>query len=126
MGKSILLLAALTSIAMLLAVFAVMEYSVPITAASFGVVIVFVILAALLGWRGSKNQSLAGDATPDHGRKGLKWLYLPYVIGAVYGLVMALKEGWNVGHTVGAIFFGIFSLLIAGEWLRRRRATRSR
>jgi len=105
MRKSIPLLAALTSIAMLLAVFSVMEYSVPISAASFGVVIVFVLLAALLGWRGSKDQFLDGDATPDHGRKGLKWLYLPFVIGGIYGLVMALKEGWKrlVGRTLAGL-----------------------
>ncbi|MGA7458715.1 MAG: hypothetical protein WBW69_00715 [Candidatus Korobacteraceae bacterium] len=125
MKKDLLFLGAFTTVAMLIAVLIVMKYSVPIAAAFIPVVLVFVVFAAFLILRGRRRDLAADGAASEKSQTALKWMFVPFGIGAVIALVMSLQEGWTVGDTVGAIFVGIFGLLIAYElFRRRRRATR--
>jgi cobalamin synthase len=123
MRKSILFLAAFATIAMLIAVLAVVKYSESMTVAFLPVVVVFIMLAVPLVWRSSKHEY---GGTSNRSRTGLKWLFVPFAIGVLGALLMALREGWDVGDTIGAIFFGVFAFLIMFEMRRRRRATDSR
>lgn len=124
MGKNLFLLAVFTTIGIVLAALAVTKYSVPMTVAFVPVFIVFLLLAGILVWRNRKH----GVSHNEVGVKNrpLMWLFVPFAIGAIGALIMALQDGWNAGDTIGTIFFGVFALLIGYEWLRRRRATHSR
>jgi hypothetical protein len=123
MGRNFLFLAVFTSITMLLSVLAVMRYGVPIIVAFAPVVLVFLILAVLFVWRNRKGGLAASDATSEKSHAALKWLFIPFGIGGAGALVMALQGDWSVGDTIGAIFFGVFALLLGYEAVRRRRAT---
>jgi TctA family transporter len=123
MGKNLLFLAVFTSITMLLSVLAVMRYGVPIIVAFAPVVLVFLIIAVLFVWRNRKGGIAASDTTSEKSQAALKWLFIPFAIGAAGALVMALQRGWSVGDTIGAIFLGVFALLLCYEVVRRRRAT---
>lgn len=126
MRKSILLLAAFTSTAIIVAVLAVMKYSVRITVAFLPVIVLFLILAALLIRRSRIAEFAAHSGASDNGRTALKWLSVPFVIGAIGAVVMTSEEGWNTGDTIGAIVFGIFAILMGYELMHRRPPTHSR
>jgi hypothetical protein len=122
MGRNLLFLAVLTSVAMLLSVFAVMRYGVPIILAFGPVALVFLIVSVFIVRRNRKGGLAASDTRSEKSQAALKWLFVPFGIGAVGALVMALQGGWSAGDTVGAIFFGVFALLLGYEVVRRRRA----
>jgi hypothetical protein len=123
MGRNLVFLAVFTTITMLLSVLAVMRYGVPIIVAFAPVVLVFLILAVLFVWRNRKGSFAASDTTSEKSKAALKWLFIPFGIGAAGALVTALQGGWSVGDTIGAILFGVFALLLGYEVMRRRRAT---
>lgn len=126
MRKIVFILAAGTSIAMLAAAVAVVEFSVSTTTAFSAVLIAFLMVATVLVWHNKKDGSSSSEGEiPQKSRTALKWLFFPFLIGAIGGLVMALQEGWNAGDTIGAAGFGVFAFLIAFELLRRKRATRT-
>jgi hypothetical protein len=122
MERNILFLAVLTSVAMLLSVFAVVRYGVPIIVAFGPVALAFLIVAVFFVWRNRKGGLAVSDTRSERSQAALKWLFVPFGVGAVGAPVMALQGGWSVGDTVGAIFFGVFALLLGYEVVRRRRA----
>jgi uncharacterized membrane protein YfcA len=124
MKKSIFLLGAFTTMAMLLAALVVMRYGVSMTVAFGSVFIMSMLLSATLIWRNRKNKAHGHKDSDKSGR--LKWLIVPFAAGAIGAPILASQQAWNVGDTVGAILFGVFALLIGYELLRRRRATHSR
>jgi hypothetical protein len=56
----------------------------------------------------------------------LTLLLVPLFLGAIGGVISALREGWNIGDTIGACGFVVLSALIIYESTRRNRNARSR
>ena len=124
MGKrNVLFVAIFTTVTMLLSVFAVTRYGVPIIVAFAPVFLMFLIVSVSFVWRNRKGGSAASDTTSQKSQTALKRLFIPFGIGAAGALVMALQGGWSVGDTIGAILFGVFALLLGYEVVRRRRTT---
>jgi hypothetical protein len=124
MRKDLLLIVLLTTGVMLLAVLAVVKYSISMAIAFSGVITAFAIFAAALVWR-SRPAVSNYRAIPEANWPLLKIIW-PFVIGAIGVLFMALREGWNIGDTIGAIFFSVLVLLASHEMVRRRRSSNSR
>ena len=122
MRRDILFLASFTSIMMLLGILGMMRYHVSIALAFIPVILLFLVFSLVVVWRNCKRDSLDHTESKKN-RIALKWLFVPFGISALIALVTALQEGWTVGDTIGAIFFGIFVLLIGYEMLHKRRAT---
>ena len=54
-------------------------------------------------------------------RRGLKGLIAVFSIGFIYGTVSAIREGWDIGATIGCVVVGTFLLLAIIELQRSRR-----
>jgi cbb3-type cytochrome oxidase subunit 3 len=53
--------------------------------------------------------------------KALIWLLVPFTATAVVAFIQALREGWDIGDTIGLTFFAIFATASIYEILRRKR-----
>ena len=126
MKRGIVALAALTTISMLSATLAVVKYSVSFITAFLPVLGIFVVLSGIFVWRKSKHEFTRPTSQSDKSRTALKWFSIPFLISPIAALVMAQREGWNAGDTIGAIFFCLFVLVIAYQLLRRRGAPQPR
>src|ERR1700733_9885555 len=111
MNKKFLALVAATSIANLLAVVAVVEFSVSVEAAFLGAVAIFAVAAGLLLWRNGRRDVAARVEKSYKTSGALIWLLVPFTVTALVAVIQALHERWGVGDTIGASFFGIFAAL---------------
>jgi TctA family transporter len=105
---------------MLLAVVAVERYSVSPLYAFIPVLLAFVAIGIVVFRPSKHGQAASSLASVSRNRTALMRLAIPFLIGAIYALIMALREGWNTGDTIGAIFVGVFALLALLELLRNK------
>jgi hypothetical protein len=53
--------------------------------------------------------------------KALIWLLALFTASAVVAFIQALREGWDIGDTIGLTFFAIFATTSIYEIIQRKR-----
>jgi hypothetical protein len=120
MRKRVLYIVLLTSVAIILAVIGVTRYAWPMSITFPAVILVFSLLAYLFLWRNGERRVATSSGSSNKSKSALKWLFVPFVLGAIGALISALMEGWNVGDTIGACVFAVLSLLVISKLIRRK------
>ena len=118
--KRILLLVSFGSVSMAVAAIGVTRYRWPVSITYTGVIVLFSLLSYLLFWHGAGRRVAVARGNENKTKGGLKLLFIPFVLGAISALFLALKEGWNVGDTIGACVFVVFAVLVVSELIRRK------
>jgi CDP-diglyceride synthetase len=119
--KQLFFLFAFTSMAILLAVLAVVRGYASVEAASLTTMAAFASVAGLLLWWNSKRRLDARTKESDKTSSALIWLLVFFSASAVVAVIQAMREKWDIGDTIGLGFFLLFAALSIYEILRRRR-----
>jgi hypothetical protein len=110
-----------TSMAILLAVLAVLTKFASVEAVSLTVMAAFASVSGVLLWWNGRRKLDVRTKNSHKTNSALIWLLVPFTASAVVAVIQAMHEKWDIGDTIGLSFFVLIAALAIYETLRRRR-----